>query len=74
MPEDPYLFDGSIKENLLWANPKATESMMRNSLEYAHVGEAVEKLESGLDRDLETEAVDCQGVKGRGLLWQEQLL
>ena len=52
VPQDPYLFDGSIKENLLWANPKATESMMRNSLEYAHVGEAVEKLESGLDTRL----------------------
>ena len=52
VPQDPYLFDGSIKENLLWANPKATETMMRNSLAYAHVGEAVEKLESGLDTRL----------------------
>ncbi len=52
VPQDPYLFDGSIKENLLWANPRATEKMVKKALERAHLEEVIERLENGINTRL----------------------
>lgn len=50
--QTPHLFSGTVRENLLYGNPKATEEDIRKALELVSAGEVVEKLENGLDTDV----------------------
>ncbi len=49
VPQDPFLFDTSIKENLLLAKDSAQEIELWHALETAHAREFVEALPRGLD-------------------------
>ena len=48
VPQKSVLFQGTIRENLLWGNPDATEAEMRRALSLA-CADFVEKLPDGLD-------------------------
>ncbi len=45
--QDPFLFDASVKENLLLAEPAALESDLQNALEVAHAWSFVNELPDG---------------------------
>jgi len=47
--QETYLFNGSIRENLLYAKPDATEAEMEAALRKANIWEFVEKQPEGLD-------------------------
>ena len=47
--QETYLFNGTIRENLLYADPEATEEKMIMALKRANVYDFVEKQELGLD-------------------------
>ncbi len=47
--QETYLFNGTIRENLLYANPNATEEMMIEACKKANIYDFVEKQEKGLD-------------------------
>ncbi len=47
--QETYLFNGSIRENLLYAKPDATETELINACKQANIFEFIEKQESGLD-------------------------
>ncbi|PJM74862.1 ATP-binding cassette domain-containing protein [Bifidobacterium simiarum] len=47
--QETYLFDGSIRENLLVADPDADDERLRTALERASVAEFVDSLPQGLD-------------------------
>ena len=47
--QETYLFNGSIRENLLYAKPDATEAQMEAALKKANIWEFVEKQPEGLD-------------------------
>jgi len=49
VPQDPILFNSSIKENLLWGNPEATELDITHALKQANALDFVQKLEGQLD-------------------------
>jgi len=49
VPQDPFLFDLSIRDNLLWARPESTEVELWQALEMAGAERFVEGLENGLD-------------------------
>lgn len=49
VPQDDYLFSGSIKENLLFAKPEANEDELRSAIESAHAHEFIDKLPDGCD-------------------------
>ncbi|PLK27700.1 ABC transporter ATP-binding protein [Novosphingobium sp. TH158] len=49
VPQDPYLFDTSIRENLLWAAPEASEADLWDALELAEAAHFVRRLPGGLD-------------------------
>tara|TARA_B100001123_G_C15325510_1_gene1029398 strand:+ start:1306 stop:3063 length:1758 start_codon:yes stop_codon:yes gene_type:complete len=49
VPQDPILFYDTIKNNLLWANDKATDEQIKSSLMQANAYEFVMKLPNGLD-------------------------
>lgn len=47
--QDPFLFDASVKENLLLAKPSALEPDLQNALEIAHAWNFVKELPDGWD-------------------------
>ncbi len=50
--QTPHLFSGTIRENLLYGNPNATEEDIWRALEFVSATELVNKLEKGLDTDV----------------------
>ncbi|MCB1056700.1 MAG: ABC transporter ATP-binding protein [Acidobacteria bacterium] len=52
VPQDPVLFDVTLRENLLYGHPKASEEEIRRALELAQLTDMVAGLESGLDEPL----------------------
>jgi ATP-binding cassette subfamily C protein len=47
--QDPYLFRDSIRRNLLWANPQASEAEIWDALATAEAADFVARLKAGLD-------------------------
>ncbi|MBR1931361.1 MAG: ABC transporter ATP-binding protein [Lachnospiraceae bacterium] len=47
--QETYLFNGSIRENLLYAKPDATEEEMIEACKWANIYDFIEKQEMGLD-------------------------
>ena len=50
--QTPHLFSGTVRENLLYGNPRATEEEIDRALELVSAKGVVEKLEKGLDTDV----------------------
>ena len=47
--QESFLFNDTIRNNLLWTNPQASESEIREALIQSSADEMVDKLESGLE-------------------------
>jgi ABC-type multidrug transport system fused ATPase/permease subunit len=52
VPQDPVLFEGSVRENLLYGNPRATPSELEMVVEVAQLTELVTRLPRGIDEPL----------------------
>ena len=50
--QTPHLFSGTVRENLLYGNPDATEEQIARALELVSATEVVARLEKGLDTDV----------------------
>ena len=50
--QTPHLFSGTVRENLLYGNPDATQEQIDRALELVSAKGVVEKLEKGLDTDV----------------------
>ena len=50
--QTPHLFSGSVRENLLYGNPKATDEDIARALRLVSAEGVIEKLEKGLDTDV----------------------
>ena len=50
--QTPHLFSGTIRENLLYGNPNATEDEIWRALKLVSAEEVVNKMEKGLDSDV----------------------
>lgn len=50
--QTPHLFSGTIRENLLYGNPDATEEQIRQALELVSAEKIVDRMEKGLDSDV----------------------
>ena len=50
--QTPHLFSGTVRENLLYGNPNATEEQIGRALELVSATEVVQRLENGLDTDV----------------------
>lgn len=53
VPQKAVLFKGTIRENLKWGNPSATEEEMEEALAIAQAKEFVDEKEGGLDYHIE---------------------
>ena len=50
--QSPYVFNGTLKENLLFAKPDATEAEINKAIKDANLGDILEKMPSGIDTEL----------------------
>ncbi|MBQ9248917.1 MAG: ABC transporter ATP-binding protein [Oscillospiraceae bacterium] len=50
--QTPHLFSGTIRENLMYGNPHATDEQIDRALELVSAKDLVERLEQGLDTDV----------------------
>ena len=50
--QTPHLFSGTVRDNLLYGNPHATEEQINRALSLVKADEVVAKLENGLDSDV----------------------
>ena len=50
--QTPHLFSGTVRENLLYGNPHATEDEIRRALELVSATEVVDRMEKGIDSDV----------------------
>ncbi len=59
--QDNFLFEGTIRENILFGKPEAAESELLAAIEGAHVKEFTERLEKGLDTLIGERGVKLSG-------------
>lgn len=50
--QTPHLFSGTVRENLLYGNPNATQEQIDRALELVSANGVIEHLENGLDSDV----------------------
>ena len=61
VPQQPVLFDLSIRDNLLWANPEASNTEIWRVLDAASARKFVENLKDGLDTEIGDSGIRLSG-------------
>ncbi len=59
--QDEFLFDGTIRENILFPRPEATEEQLLDAVKAAHVSEFTDRFEDGLDTVIGERGVKLSG-------------
>jgi len=59
--QDDFLYEGTIRENILFARPKASDAELRQAIEGAYVNEFTDKFEEGLDTVIGERGVKLSG-------------
>ncbi|RYD05675.1 hypothetical protein N752_07200 [Desulforamulus aquiferis] len=70
VPQDAFLFNSSIRENLQWFCPDSSEEMIWEALKLASVDTFVSGLPDGLDTVWEIEEYDYLAARDSALCWQ----
>ncbi|HUB71757.1 MAG TPA: ABC transporter ATP-binding protein [Acidimicrobiales bacterium] len=52
VPQEPFLFSGTIRDNVAFARPAATDEEVRDAVEAVGLGELVERLPYGLETEV----------------------
>ncbi len=61
VPQRPYLFSGTVRSNLLYGKPDATEDELWTALEIAQAKEFVERMDGGLDAPISQGGTNVSG-------------
>jgi ABC-type multidrug transport system fused ATPase/permease subunit len=78
--QDDFLFDGTLKENLLFVKPDASDNALEEALNAAHVKEFVDRFENGIETVIGERGVKLSGGQrqrvaiARALLANPELL
>jgi len=59
--QDEFLFEGTIKENILFSKPKATEEELKKAVNAAYVNEFTDRFEDGLETVIGERGVKLSG-------------
>lgn len=59
--QDDFLFEGTIRENILFPRPKATEELLLAAVNAAHVNEFTDRFDEGLDTLIGERGVKLSG-------------
>ncbi len=72
--QDPFLFNGSIKENLMMIKPEASEAEIWEALEFSSAVEFVRKLPHGLDTLIGDRGIKLSGGERQRLVLARAIL
>jgi len=70
LPQDPFLFDATIKENLSWFQSDAEEIDIEGALAVAGANEIVTRLPNGLNTRVGERVRLCPAESGNGFVWR----
>jgi ABC-type transport system involved in cytochrome bd biosynthesis fused ATPase/permease subunit len=73
-PQEPFLFNETVRANLLWAQPGATEEDLRGALRASRPEQFVDQLPSGLDTLVGDRGVRLSGGERQRLTMARALL
>ncbi|TXC92349.1 ABC transporter ATP-binding protein [Metabacillus litoralis] len=73
VPQDPFLFNTSIRENMMIVNPQATEAQMWESLEFA-AADFVKNLPKGLDTKIGDRGIRLSGGERQRIVLARAIL
>jgi ABC-type multidrug transport system fused ATPase/permease subunit len=59
--QDDFLFEGTIRENILFPRPESTDEELKNAVEAAYVNEFTDRFEDGLDTTIGERGVKLSG-------------
>ena len=74
VPQDPVLFAGTLRSNVLYGNPNATEAELDDALRLAHAAEFIATLPDGLDARVGEDGVGLSGGEKQRLAIARALL
>jgi ATP-binding cassette subfamily B protein len=74
VPQHPVLFQGSVRENLLYANPQANADEMFRAIQAVQLESVLDNLPQGLDTPLGPGAVSLSGGERQRLALARSLL
>ena len=74
VPQDPFLFNGSIRDNFMLVCPNATEDELWEALEFAAAAQFVKKLSNGLDTLIGDRGVRLSGGERQRLVLARAIL
>ncbi|CAM3645265.1 ABC transporter ATP-binding protein [Cohnella lubricantis] len=74
VPQDPYLFNDTIRENLLLVNPKASDEEIWAALDFSASAEFVRKLPQGLDTPIGDRGIRLSGGERQRLVLARAIL
>lgn len=74
VPQDPFLFNASIRENLMLVKPEASEEDMWEALSFASAAEFVGKLPNGLDSLIGDRGIKLSGGERQRLVLARAIL
>ncbi|MBM7604631.1 ATP-binding cassette subfamily C protein [Metabacillus crassostreae] len=74
VPQDPFLFNTSIRENLSLVVPKATDKMLWEALEFSSASEFVKKLPQGLDTIIGDRGIRLSGGERQRIVLARAIL
>jgi ABC-type multidrug transport system fused ATPase/permease subunit len=72
--QDEFLYDGTVRENLLLSNPDASEEDIQRVIRAAHVSEFVDRLDDGLETVIGERGVKLSGGQRQRLAIARALL
>lgn len=74
VPQDPFLFNGTIRDNLLMVSPDATENDLLQALQFSSAAEFVLRLPNGLDTHIGDRGVKLSGGERQRLVLARAIL
>jgi ABC-type multidrug transport system fused ATPase/permease subunit len=74
VPQDPFLFNASIRENLIIMKPNAAEKQMWEALDFSSAAEFVKKLPDGLDTMIGDRGIRLSGGERQRLVLARAIL
>ena len=74
MQQIPFLFSGTIRDNLLWSNPDSTELEMWEALHLANIDKYVSSLRYKLDTQVGDKGVSMSGGQRQRIALAQSLI
>ncbi|WP_339147745.1 MULTISPECIES: ABC transporter ATP-binding protein [unclassified Sutcliffiella] len=74
VPQDPFLFNTTVRENLMLVNPNATEEELWEALYFSSAAEFVKKLPDGLDSVIGDRGIKLSGGERQRLVIARAIL